>query len=227
MSEFPLGKTVRTRWRILSVLVGLLILRVNVGIVLNYRNYLPPDFRSDFLKGREQEFFGSYQWAFWLHLLSGPISLLLGLLLISTSFRMRFPAWHRRLGRVQVINVFCLLAPSGLWMSAYAAAGPIAGVGFATLSLLTGLTIWMGWRTALQRNFVQHRRWMLRNVTLLCSAVVIRLAAGTATIFEYGPDWFDQATAWFSWLVPLAWLEWTLSRKRPVKTLPRDRLQKS
>lgn len=195
------------QWKILKFLVGALILKVNANIVLNYRDYFPPDFDSEFLNGREEYFYGPYQWAFWLHIAAGPLSLILGLLLINDRFRVSLPGWHRILGRVQVINVLCLLVPSGLWMAKYAAAGPIAGLGLATLGVLTGLTVAMGWRTALQRRFLEHRRWMLRNFTLLCSAVVLRLMAGTATTFDYGSTWFDPLISWACWVLPLLLLE--------------------
>lgn len=195
------------QWKILKFLVGALILKVNANIVLNYRDYFPPNFDSEFLNRREEYFYGPYQWAFWLHIAAGPLSLILGLLLINDRFRARLPGWHRILGRVQVINVLCLLVPSGLWMAKYAAAGPIAGLGLATLGVLTGLTVAMGWRTALQRRFLEHRRWMLRNFTLLCSAVVLRLMAGTATTFDYGPTWFDPLISWACWVLPLLLLE--------------------
>jgi hypothetical protein len=204
------GRTNRDARRLLALLAGLLILKVNAAIVVGYQSYFPPDFNSDFLKDRESYFFGGYRWAFWLHLVSGPLSLILGVLLISARFRARFPGWHRRLGRIQAVNVLGVLAPSGMWMAFYAAAGPVAGASFVVLSVLTGLTIVMGWRTAVQRKFAEHRRWMLRNFTLLCSAVVLRLVAGAATVFEFGPDWFDPLAAWACWTTPLTLLEWNL-----------------
>src|SRR5579863_5036040 len=89
--------------RVLTVLAGLLILRVTLGVVLNYRNYFPPNFESDFLQGREAYFSGSYHWAFYAHIVAGPISLVLGMVLLSERFRLRFPKWHRMLGRIQVL----------------------------------------------------------------------------------------------------------------------------
>jgi hypothetical protein len=112
-------------------LTVLLILKVTVAVLWGYRAYFPPDFQSDFLRGRESYFFGSYRTAFHLHLASGPLSLVLGMLLISQRFRAKFPEWHRSLGRVQGLNVLLLVAPSGLWMAWYASTGPVAGAGFA------------------------------------------------------------------------------------------------
>src|SRR5690349_19466084 len=91
--------------RVLTILAGLLILKVTAGVVLNYRNYFPPNFESDFLQGREQYFSGSYQWAFYTHLVAGPLSLIVGMILLSERFRLRFPKWHRALGRIQVLDV--------------------------------------------------------------------------------------------------------------------------
>ena len=67
-----------------------------------------PNFASDFLRGREGHFFGVYQWAFYTHILSGPVSLILGLILIGERSRARFPKWHRYLGRAS--GRVCLVA---------------------------------------------------------------------------------------------------------------------
>ncbi len=198
--------------RVLTVFAALLIVKVTVTVVLGYRNYLPPNFNSDFLRGREGYFFGSYQWAFYAHIASGPLACVAGTLLVSDSFRQRSPRWHRFLGRFQVANILLFVAPSGLWMAGYAAAGPIAAVGFAPLVLLTGLSTALGLRAAVQRRFLVHRRWMRRSYLLLCSAVVLRLLGGLATVVGIQADWFDPVAAWASWSVPLAIFE--LSRWR-------------
>ena len=189
--------------RILTLLAGLLILKVTLGVVLNYGSYFPANFESDFLRGRELYFSGSYQWAFYVHIAAGPLALFLGMILISERFRLRFPKWHRRLGRIQVVNILFLLVPSGLWMAYRAEAGSVAGLGFATLAAVTGTSVVLGWRTAVQRRFAEHRRWMCRCFLLLCSTVVLRLIAGLASVTGVQAAWIDPLTAWASWLAPL------------------------
>lgn len=191
----------------LTVAVSLLIARVNVAVMLGYANYFPPNFRAEFLLGRESYFFGTYQWAFYPHLVSGPPALFMGLLLMSERFRLRFPQWHRQLGRVHVINVLLLVLPSGLWMAYYTQTGPIAGVSFAILAVVTATCSALGWRTAMQRRFAAHRRWMERSFVLLCSAVALRLLAGLGTVLEVRASWFDTVISWSSWCVPLFLLE--------------------
>lgn len=129
---------------ILTLLAGVLVLKVTISVVSNYHNYFPADFTSEFLRGRERYFLGSYQWAFYTHILSGPVSLILGLILIGERSRSRFPRWHRHLGRLQVANVLFLVTPSGLAMAYHAAAGPIAAVGLAVLAIATAICVTLG-----------------------------------------------------------------------------------
>ena len=130
--------------RILVFLAFALIVKTIAKTALDYQNYFPPDFATDFLRGRERHFWGVYRWAFYTHILSGPVALLLGLILIVERSRPRFPAWHRRLGWLQVACVLLLVTPSGLWMAYYAAAGPVAAVSLATLAIATAICVALG-----------------------------------------------------------------------------------
>lgn len=198
--------------RILTLLAGVLILKVCMLVVSNYPNYFPPNFTSDFLRGRERHFSGVYQWAFYTHIMSGPVSLVLGLILVSERSRTRFPKWHRYLGRLQVACVLLLVTPSGLWMAYHAAAGPVGEVGLAVLAIATAICASLGARSAITRRFSDHRRWMWRCYLLLCSAVVLRLIGGLATVTGVAAPWVDPLAIWVSWLVPLTAFElheWT------------------
>lgn len=203
-------------------LAVLLVLKIVAVTLINYRDYWPPNFQSDFLTGRESYFFGSYQWSFYPHIVSGPLSLVLGLLLVSDRFRNRFRGWHRRLGKLQVANVLLVVAPSGLWMAWYSAFGPVAAVGFGLLALATGFTVAMGWRTAVRRKFDAHQRWMWRCFILLFSAVIIRVNGGLGQSLGITAHGFYVQIAWTSWLIPLAILEVSQRTRRPVRVMPRE-----
>jgi hypothetical protein len=209
--------------RLLTLLAGVLILKVTASVVSNYYNYLPPNFASDFLCGRERYFFGGYQWAFYTHIMSGPVSLVLGLILVGERFRMRFPRWHRYLGRVQVAWVLLLVTPSGLVMAYRAAAGPIAAVGLAALAVATTSCASLGAWSAVRHRFADHRRWMWRCYLLLCSAVVLRMIGGLATVTGMAASWVDPIATWMSWLVPLAAFELRDRARRRSRSLEWDR----
>ena len=187
---------------------------MTAGIVLNFTHYFPADFTAEFLIGRELYFSGSYQWAFYSHILSGPTTLVLGLVLLSQRFRARFRQWHHWLGRVQIGLVLCVVFPSGLWMAFYADTGFVAGLGFGTLAVGTARCAWNGWRQAVRKRFVEHRCWMSRCYVLLCSAVVLRLMAGVLTVIKVEDEWTYSVTAWASWLIPLVFFELIDRRRR-------------
>lgn len=212
-------RPVRTiRWqRILAVLIIVLILKVTVSVVAGYRDYFPPNFKSDFLLGRQTYFFGAYQWAFYSHIVAGPVSLILGLVLVSEEFRRRFPPWHRLLGKFEAGLVLLVLVPSGLWMAYYAQTGVAAAIGLASLAIATGTCVAMGWRTAVKRRFVEHRRWMMRCFLLLCSAVILRIIGGLVTVTGIGDVWGYALATWVSWLLPLATFELTVAIRRQMR----------
>jgi hypothetical protein len=213
--------------RLLTAAAALLVLKVTASVVLGYRSYLPPDFDSDFLLGREAYFFGAYQWAFYAHLVSGPLTLLAGTLLVSDRVRRRVPRLHRLLGRFQVASILLVLTPSGLWMAWYAVTGAVAGAGLAVLAIVTAACAAQGWRLAVARRFDDHRRWMWRTYVLLCSAVVIRLIGGLSAVLAIEVLWLYPLSCWISWLVPLAAYEaWRMGRLW-FAVGPRPTVQKS
>ena len=102
-------------------------------------------------------------------------------------------------------------------MARYAQTGAIAGIGFSVLAMLTGMCALFGWLSAMKKHFAEHRRWMWRCFLLLCSAVIIRLIGGLATVTDFGVAWIYPLTAWASWIVPLATYELCRSIKRQFR----------
>jgi hypothetical protein len=195
----------RTLTTVLRWLAVVLILRVLVMILTNYPDYFPPNFDSLFLLGRETTFRGVYRIAFYVHILSAPLVLLGGLILLSEYVRRHHGGWHRWLGRVQVVILLLLVLPSSVVMSRHAFGGWPAGLSFLLLSAATASCAIVGVVYACRRRYAQHRRWMLRCYVLICSAVALRLISGTAGLVGVeSPEHAYILAAWSSWLFPLA-----------------------
>lgn len=205
----------------LKLVSTLLVLKVVVVVLLSFPDYFPPDFETGFLRGRESSFHGSYRVAFAAHVLAGPPSLVMGLWLLSDHARRKRPELHRVVGRVYMVVVLLVLAPSGLRMSWEAQGGAVAGFGFAALAVATGISAWLGWRTAVARRFDDHRRWMTRLYVLLLSAVVIRVFGGFTEFVGTDSAWPYQMAAWISWTGPLVVWE-GISRWDRVRLQPRS-----
>jgi uncharacterized membrane protein len=197
------------RYRILTTalrwLAVVLILRVLATILANYPDYFPPNFDSLFLQGREATFTGAYRPAFYVHIFSGPVVLLGGLVLLSEYVRRRYGRLHRLLGRVQVVVLLLFVLPSSVVMSRHAFGGWPAGLSFLVLSAATASCALVGVTHARRRRYDQHRRWMLRSYVLICSAVALRLISGAAGLVGVpSPEGAYIVAAWTSWLLPLA-----------------------
>jgi hypothetical protein len=196
---FPI-LTTALRW-----LAVVLILRVLVVILANYPDYFPPNFHSLFLQGREATFGGAYRAAFYVHILSAPLVLVNGLILLSEYVRRRHCGCHRWLGRVQVVVLLFFVLPSSVVMSRRAFGGWPAGLSFLLLSAATAGCAIVGVVHACRHRYLQHRRWMLRSYVLICSAVALRLISGTAALVGVpSPEHAYVFAAWSSWLFPLA-----------------------
>lgn len=215
---------VRSRWPRTVVLTALTILGLKIlgGIVYEYRWYFPPNFvESGFLTRREDSFRGLYAMAFYAHILSGPVTILLAMFLVWSQGRGNWRLWHRWAGRWQMLLIFSVVVPSGLVMSTQALTGPIAGWGFAALSLATGVSAALTWRYAVARRIDRHSLWAMRCFLLLISPLVFRLVAGVLIVSNQESETAYQLNAWLSWLVPLAGYEiWRITLAR--HTMPSD-----
>lgn len=190
---------------VLRWLAVALVLRVLAVILSNYPDYFPPDFNSLFLHGREATFVGVYRPAFYVHIVSGPVVLVNGLVLLSGYIQRRHGSLHRWLGRFQVGVLLVFVLPSSVVMARHAFGGWPAGLSFVMLSSVTACCAVAGVVHARRRRYNRHRRWMLRTYVLICSAVTLRLISGAAGLVGVpSPEWAYVIAAWTSWLLPLA-----------------------
>ena len=193
------------------------MLRLFVQILREYRWYFPgPNFaQSDFLIGRESRFDVVYSAAFYAHIVASPIALLLGAFLVFAGSRAKYRNAHRLMGRFQIALVLLAVVPSGLVMAGSAYTGPIAGLGFAFQAIAVGGCAVASVFYAIKGKISVHQAWATRCFVLLCSPLLLRLISGVAVTLDLeNHDWVYQANAWFSWVVPLACLEFCHLRKR-------------
>ncbi len=150
----------------------------------------------------------------WLVVHAGGAStaLLIGWLQFLTGLRARRPAVHRWTGRAYVIA--CLVGGlSGLMLAIGTTAGPVGGVGFGLLAVAWLLTTALGWRTAMERRFAEHRRWMIRSWALTLAAVTLRIYLPASMLLPWPMDTSYIAIAWLCWVPNLLITEWWLRRR--------------
>lgn len=215
----------RTLKAIAAGVVVLLLGKVLFSIVAEYVNYFPPNFEAVFLLGREESFRGIYPPAFFVHIITSPIAILLAAYLMLSGKRKSHGIWHRRLGKAQLFLVLGLVAPSGFVMAFWAFTGPIAGVGFSLQAIATAVTVALAARYAMRRNFPVHQRWATHCFLLLVAPLLFRIVAGLLIVTDTESFAAYQANAWLSWIVPMAAYEivrWRKRRKAVTKKTTHD-----
>ncbi|MGF1545529.1 MAG: DUF2306 domain-containing protein [Parvularculaceae bacterium] len=140
--------------------------------------------------------------------------LLLGLVGFIEGVRRKRPKLHRDAGLLYCVCIW-LSAPAGALLATANRSGPLAGAGFFVLGVFWFATTWRAYSTARAKNFVDHRRWMIRSYALTLAFVTVR------PLFVFGPmggfssaDW-QIVVAWACWVPNLALAELYLWATRP------------
>jgi len=159
------------------------------------------------------------------HVTFGTVALVAVCLQIWPWFRTRYPAAHRRVGRIYVFGGVLPGALVALPIGAMSPFGPVARVSNVLLASLWLVCTFVGYRMARHRRYVEHRRWMIRSFALTASIITNRIWAGVVylalapelhTTFG-GSEHLLQTTAaslatWLGWVVLLLFAEWWLER---------------
>jgi len=142
---------------------------------------------------------------FLAHVAGGATTLALGAFQLVT-WREPRRRWHRMAGRVYVGA--CLVgAVAGLGLALTSTAGPVASAGFSLLAVCWFATTTMGWRKAMAGAFAQHRRWMLRSLSLTFAAVTLRIMIPLAEIHQLDFAVAYPAIAVLCWVPNLILME--------------------
>lgn len=150
-------------------------------------------------------------WTFVVHVGAAPIALVTGAVQFIDSIRRNRPRVHRWIGRIYVCSVM-VGGISGLVLAISAIGGPIASLGFASLSVLWMAFTINGLRMARSRRFTAHRRWMIRSFALTFAAVTLRLYLPAFIVSGIGYAPASVYLAWMCWVPNLLVAHWWLVR---------------
>jgi uncharacterized membrane protein YozB (DUF420 family) len=189
---------------------------------------LPPYLTVDPSRSRVPATFGLYYPLLVVHVALATVAIVVALVQIWPGVRVRWPRVHRGAGRVYVAAALPAAA-SGMVLGAATPFGPILAVGSVALA---ALWLWFtvnGYLAARGRRFADHRRHMLRSVTLAFSIITNRIWSPILYISlqplrdsVFGGDeehfiWMVAGlSGWLGWTIPLAAVQWWLNRTRDV-----------
>ncbi len=146
------------------------------------------------------------------HVISAPIALALGAFQFLPRMRVRSPHLHRWLGRIYAAAIL-VGGVSGLLMALDSFDRPVAATGFGALAILWLYFTAEAVRHARARDFVQHRRMMIRSFALTFAAVTLRIQL--PFLIADGTPYLEisHILGWSCWVPNIIfaelWLRWT------------------
>ena len=142
----------------------------------------------------------------------GALVLAIGPFQFVPRIRTKWPVFHRWLGRVYVAG--CLLSGiAGFVLASNTNAGVVAQFGFSLLAIAWLTTTTMAFLHARNRQFAEHRRWMIRSYALTLAAVTLRIYL-PVSMAGFGMDFLDvyPAISFACWVPNVIVAEWLLKR---------------
>lgn len=192
------------------VFITLALLAIVMGLILWWHNsifiFSGPD--NGFLLTKIETIrYSIYLPAFYVHIVTGSLVLILGSFQLSQRLRTNYPTWHHTSGKIYVATVLLLTAPAGILMSVYANGGILAQLGFGLLAILWWIYTWFGNRYAVGKNWNAHRRFMLRSYALTFAAVTLRLYSFLFALAGLRGEDIYFFIVWLSWIPSLLIVE--------------------
>jgi uncharacterized membrane protein len=156
-----------------------------------------------------------WRWAFYTHISASAFVLLFGLIQFIRPVLQRQVAVHRLLGKIYVLLVLCVSAPSGLVMAIYANGGLLSKTSFAIISMLWWWFTFKAYTAIKQRNIDTHITYMTRSYALTLSAITLRLyVLILPSLFLLHAREMYTLVAWLSWIPNLLVAEWIVRKKK-------------
>lgn len=185
------------KWSLYILLAFLMLLMLK--IVLTYVNL---DTDVGFLRIKQQ-YVDNQFWltSFFIHAFTSIFCLFAGFTQFSERSRIRKPELHKTLGKLYIISVLFLSAPSGFVLGLFANGHLPSRIGFCLLAVL-----WFGfttkaWLEIRKRNITAHQKFMIRSYALALSAITLRLwKLGLAKTFEPNPLDLYQLVTWLGFI---------------------------
>ncbi len=156
-----------------------------------------------------------YLFIFYVHVCTAILTLLAGFTQFNSAILTSKPLLHRNIGKLYVVVVLFLAAPSGFFIGLFANGGLFSKIAFVTLSILWFYFTLQAFLAIKKRQFNIHRAFMLRSYALAFSAVTLRLwKVILVYLFHPAPMDVYQIIAWLGWIPNLLLIEYFIFKQK-------------
>ena len=122
--------------------------------------------------------------------------------------------FHTISGKIYVVTLLLLSAPSGIYMGFFANGGFLSKISFVILGVLWWFSTFKAYQMIRQKNFKLHKQWMWRSFALAVSAITLRLWK-VVIVYFFQPNPMDvyQIVAWLGWIPNILLVEYLILKK--------------
>lgn len=147
-----------------------------------------------------------------VHFAIGGLVLLIGPFQFVPGLRLKFPIVHRWMGRVYVAG--CIFSGiAGFILASNTNAGPVARTGFSLLAIFWLITTIIAFLKARNRDFIEHKKWMIRSYALTLAAITLRIYLPiTMGVFGMSYAFVYPIIAFACWVPNAIVAEWMIRR---------------
>lgn len=199
-------------WLLLLTFFGILMARITF-------QYIPYNLDVGFLRIK-QDYIHISIWrvAFFTHVYTSILVLLAGFTQFSNTIIKKRKRVHRILGYFYTLNILFVTGPAGLIMGFYANGGVSSRIAFILLSILWIYFTAMALKKAIQKDYLSHKKFMMRSFALTLSAITLRAwKFGIMNVFTFPPMDVYRVVAWLGWVVNLLFVEWLIGSRYSKK----------
>lgn len=154
-----------------------------------------------------------YYASFYIHIAAGAVCIATSLFQFSSYILKKRRKVHVTAGRIYVFVVLVLGAPTGLYMSFFAKGSFYERALFLFMAMFWFFTTARGLSTALKKNFLSHKNWMIRSYAMAMTAVTFRIYHILFFLFDWDHLENYEISLWISVLGNMFIAEWVIYRK--------------
>lgn len=154
-----------------------------------------------------------YRWSFYLHIFAGMFCITAALTQFSSYLLKKRKAIHVWMGKIYVLVVLLLGAPTGLYMSFFAKGSFWERILFMFMAVYWFYSTAKGLQTIRQKNVLAHKNWMIRSYSMAMTAVTFRVYH--IFFYYFGVDHLHnyEISLWISVLGNMLVAEYLIFRK--------------
>ncbi|MFN8353535.1 MAG: DUF2306 domain-containing protein [Spirosomataceae bacterium] len=167
--------------------------------------YFPSYQPIDFLTTKTDQILSQvpFKWAFYIHIVSSWVVMVVGLGQFLPTIAKHKPTLHRLLGKLYIVFIIGLAAPSGLVLAQYANGGLPAKVGFSMQCFVWWYITISAWQA------IKHQKWQ-KHIDQMIRSYAVTLAAMSLRVGSYMMIYY-LGTKPIETYLTVTWLSWTLN----------------